>query len=241
MGDIRALVNPAMPAAMLRAAGKALGCRIAGVPVETSQQERFALLDHPDVVASALGREIFCCPCLRENILQSARACGYETVRGRRKLAERYPGEAAYNCLIVEGRFLLHRTSVTDDLIKEAALARGMKLINVRQGYARCSVIPVTGNDFVTADGGVARALSGEGCRVCLVRGGSVRLRGHPYGFLGGASAVTKKSVLFFGSLAAHPDGARIKSFIEETGKTAVSLSEDVLEDFGGMVFFEQN
>ena len=57
-----------------------------------------------------------------------------------------------------------------------------------------------------------------------------------PLGFIGGASAVVGREVLFFGALARHPDAERIARFLAACGYTPVSLSDQPLTDFGGCV-----
>ena len=111
-------------------------------------------------------------------------------------------------------------------------------VINVRQGYARCSTL-VCGNLAVSADKGILSALESLGYDTLLISQGHIDLPGYGNGFIGGASFVYGEHVYFFGSLSYHPDGDKIKEFIISHGAKFYELDDKPLLDLGGAVIIK--
>jgi hypothetical protein len=69
-----------------------------------------------------------------------------------------------------------------------------------------------------------------------LINDGGISLPPHQYGFIGGASGVVGNRVYFFGNLDLHPDAKIIGEAITSEGFIPVSLSDEELSDFGGII-----
>ena len=110
-------------------------------------------------------------------------------------------------------------------------------VINVKQGYARCSTL-ICRNFAVSADAGILSALESLGYDTLPIRSGHIDLPGYDSGFIGGASFADGDTVNFFGSLSYHPDGEKIRAFIEKRGVNMIELSDDPLTDYGGAVIY---
>lgn len=143
-----------------------------------------------------------------------------------------YPHDVALNALETEkGIFCLEKSA--SGRIKES----GKKIINVAQGYTRCSCCKVNENALITADPSIAVAARDAGCDVLEVCSAGIRLPGYSYGFIGGCSGTADREILFFGKIEDHPDYPSIEEFIYSHGKKPVSLSGEPLTDYGGIVF----
>ena len=150
---------------------------------------------------------------------------------------ERYPQDAQFNACVVGSFFLYAKHTAATEIVNEMHDVRGATPIICKQGYTRCSVCPVTENAIITADAGIARQVSRYGLDVLLVQAGYVELSGFPYGFLGGAAfKLSRDTLAFTGSLAGHPDEARVLSFLEEHGIQPVFLTNGPLLDIGGAI-----
>lgn len=150
------------------------------------------------------------------------------------KLGSRYPEDICLDALAI-GDVIVCREANTAQKIKD-----GKRVINVKQGYAKCSVCLLDEESAITADKGIAQALSKLGVDVCLIREGAIVLEGYSYGFIGGASAVIDKRVIFFGDIKKHPDSDRILDFINNKGFD-VEYPEDVdLTDLGSAIVIEK-
>ncbi len=148
-----------------------------------------------------------------------------------------YPTDAVFNALCI-GELLFARTASLAEAVKVSAKSAGYTIINVKQGYAKCSTLALPKkNAAITADSGMAKAMEQYGVRVLKISPGHITLPGCEYGFIGGASFVDEKSetVYFFGDITAHPDAEDIISFIKEAGYSYISLDGE-LTDFGGAV-----
>ncbi|HHU17320.1 MAG TPA: hypothetical protein GXZ70_03740 [Clostridiales bacterium] len=91
-------------------------------------------------------------------------------------------------------------------------------------------------NSAITSDNGIAAALKSHSIDTLTISTANVRLKGFPYGFLGGASGRIDDKIIFNGNLSAHPDYLRIKDFIEERGLRVVFFEEYPLEDIGSII-----
>lgn len=144
-----------------------------------------------------------------------------------------YPMDCALNAMQA-GKYLICNSEICSERITDAC--KGSTVINVKQGYVRCSVLHVAGNNYITADNGIASALTKAGCDVLMISTGGIELPGYDYGFIGGASFVCDNRVFFMGSINTHPDCAKILGFIEHCGMQTVSLGNGKLLDTGGAV-----
>lgn len=115
--------------------------------------------------------------------------------------------------------------------------------IDVRQGYAKCSIVVVDEDSIITYDQGIAaqcRRLSETDSdyadlSVLLVNPGNVTLQGYSTGFIGGTSGRVGNHTIFNGDLMAHPQGNLIKEFIESRGLKC-SWFDWPLTDIGSII-----
>lgn len=149
---------------------------------------------------------------------------------------EKYPLDVLFNACLVGNRLICNEKTVSK-LILDAARCWGCKIINVPQGYTKCSVSVVSDNAIITADKAITAACRGIGIDVLEVSEGHISLPPYDFGFIGGASGVCGDNVYFSGSLDSHPDGERIKEFCEKHHKTAISLTDCELQDVGSLFF----
>ena len=147
-----------------------------------------------------------------------------------------YPENAAY-CALVVGRYFIHRLDITAPPLMAAALKLGLKLIDLRQGYAKCSSVAVDDHSLITADPGMISALSGlPELQVLPISPGHVELPGYKCGFLGGASGRVGDTIIFNGDLEFHPDHSAIISFIEKRGLKVKYFPGFPLMDIGSII-----
>ncbi len=147
-----------------------------------------------------------------------------------------YPFDVRFDCLGVNG--VLYGK---DGFVSEAIKEYYPTFVSVNQGYTRCSVAMLSEKCAVTADRGIASALSKNGIDVLTVRAGHIELKGYDSGFIGGAGALISDGVYgFFGDLFSHPDGDMIAEFADRHKIKAVSLSDEPLSDNGGLLILRE-
>lgn len=144
----------------------------------------------------------------------------------------KYPEDIIFNVLFTDNALYGKLDSISEKIISFAKEKR-FKMINVKQGYTKCSVA-VTKNGYITSDDGLYAKLTENGEKVLKIRPGGIVLEGVDYGFIGGASFYCDGVIYFFGDVNTHPDCEKIKGFCKETLTKAVSLSDSPLTDIGG-------
>lgn len=194
------------------------------------------LRGHADLsVFHAGGEEIWLAPYLRE----SAFAARLAALGARVHIADisqspAYPRDAQLNIAALGSAFIYNPKVSYTPVTEYLAAVCGMRGAPVRQGYVKCSVLIVNERSVITQDAGIARAARGIGLDVLEIAPGYVALDGFEYGFLGGAGfKLAEDTVAFTGTLAAHPDKARISAFLAARGVSAVCLTELPLFDIG--------
>lgn len=147
---------------------------------------------------------------------------------------DRYPEDCIMNALVI-GQRIFCKTDTVSQAICAFAIDRGYELIHTNQGYPACSVLAF-GNNAITSDVGLASLLQKNGISTTLISQGGISLPPYQYGFIGGASGVVGSKIYFFGDIGTHPDGKAICDAIISAGYTPVSLSDEGLCDFGGII-----
>ena len=192
---------------------------------------------HPDMIAFVLGNSVV----MPEEYLRTypeiaariKEKTGGEPVGSRAGRGQDYPDDVALNCA-VNGDVLFCLEAHAAPEVKELAGRCGLRIVNVRQGYAACSCLTSDGF-FITADPSLASAARSEDLDPFVITAGHITLPGYDSGFIGGASGVVGDRVFFFGDLFSHPDGGAIAKRITDAGYGFVCLSGCPLTDYGGM------
>lgn len=154
-------------------------------------------------------------------------------------LKNAYPQDCLLNC-IVNSTDLICNYDITSAKIKE--LANGKTVIDVNQGYAKCSICAVSDKAFITDDKSIYKALKNAEYDVLEVKKGSVALDGYDYGFIGGACCKISKDVLaFFGNAKAHKSYDDIKAFCKNYNVDLLSLDNERLCDIGSFIPIFEN
>ena len=148
---------------------------------------------------------------------------------------ESYPRDVLFNGFTLCGKLFCNEKGFSD-VVADFARKNGIEVINVKQGYAKCSTLVLGDKGIITADVGIAEAAK-PFCKVLLIESGGIALPPYEYGFIGGASLVLENEVFFFGDLSGHKNHNEILSFIEDCGFSAISLSDEPLTDCGGGIF----
>lgn len=152
-----------------------------------------------------------------------------------------YPGNIIYNA-VCTGKYFIHNLRYTaPDLMEHVRLRfPGIISVDVRQGYTRCSCLPVDERSFITSDRGIASALAGYDADVLLTEPGHISLPGFDYGFIGGCGGGIivsgRKTLVFNGDLSRHPDYKKIATFAEDRDIDIVFFEDCPLEDTGSIL-----
>ena len=190
---------------------------------------------HPDMLVFFAQDAVFCTKSyyiIAKSALESvARAAQRPLVILKEELGATYPRDILLNAAPVGDRLFCLPEHTADGITER------YRVIPVRQGYAKCSTVPVGESAIITADSSIARAAHANGIDTLTIRAGYVTLSGYDTGFLGGASSLAlydgTREIFFCGNLATHPDHAAITAFCNNRGFETVSLTDEPLTDVG--------
>lgn len=148
-------------------------------------------------------------------------------------LKSNYPGNISLNALILDNYFI-HNIKYTDKNLLESQ--KDKILINVKQGYTKCSCLPVSENALITSDEGIYKTLTKYNFDILLIPPGDIILDGLNYGFIGGTGGlISKNKMAFFGSLDFYSYGKEVKSFLNKYNIEPIYLNNSKLYDRGSL------
>lgn len=208
-------------------------------PLDASGEVYDSILCHPDIYFFQLNKTTAIhAPSLPEQDLLDLREMGIGLIKGESDPRGSYPETVRYNAVRI-GKAIFHNLEHTDPVILRLAQKEEFEIVNVAQGYTRCSVLPVGDKALITADKAIAEAAHGKGFGVLEVSSGSVMLPGEEYGFIGGAAGcMPDGSLVILGDIDQHPEASRIKEFLLKHGVQYVDIAGLPLYDAGGLLVF---
>ncbi len=148
---------------------------------------------------------------------------------------ENYPFDVQLNCVAVGKHFICNKKTVSKQIL-EHMKNLGFEIINVNQGYTKCSVLPVTENAIITDDSSVYDVCQKHNIDVLLISKGNIKLQGFPYGFIGGTGGkISVNKILFNGDIRNHCDYDKIEMFLKQHNIDWV-CTEGELIDIGSIL-----
>lgn len=208
-------------------------------PTHDLKEVDIRIKDHTDLGIFA-GNKVVVCPEWFEGVVDylsrylSLEDVFEKVVCGLNHPSTPYPHDVSYNALQLS-RHLFHLLSHTEDRVLQMSF--GDK-VAVRQGYTRCSVLPVGLQAAITEDEALYKTLTSLGYETLFIPSGHVKLDGFSHGFIGGVGGCVDQTVILNGSLSTHPHGAEMRRFIENQGCEMIELHEAQLEDCGSILYF---
>lgn len=148
-----------------------------------------------------------------------------------------YPGDCLLNCCVVGNNVFLNTATCCNELL-EIYKNNTYNIINVKQGYCKCSISVVNNNAIITDDPSIGHAAAANGIDCIEVTKGSIKLSGFNYGFIGGCSGkINSNQLAFCGDISYHNDYDKIKRFLYKYDVEPISLIKNCpLEDIGGIM-----
>ena len=213
-----------------------LGIKVLVMPAHPGLYK--AVESHPDMQLHHIGgSRIVYAPDTARSILETLSSFGFKLAMGESALSPSYPHDIRYNAARV-GCLYFHNLKYTDRVLREQLDRLGVEPVHVEQGYAKCSVLPVSESAIITTDPGIAKAAEKKGMDVLFMENErSIRLPGLNYGFIGGACGMISKSVCVInGCLAKLSCGEALVSFLSNKQITVKELSEDYVTDIGSII-----
>jgi hypothetical protein len=194
--------------------------------------------NHPDLHIHIIDNRLFISKDIAPIIhsILDANNVPYEIIS--EVLGDHYPATAHLNALSFP-EYFIHPKSITATALATYVASTPKNWVDLKQGYMRCSALPVGSHGLITSDIGIQQACKPYTIEVLSISSGHIQLDGQPYGFIGGTAGQIGNTVYFNGSLDAHPDCNRIRGFIVKNDLTIVDIPILSLKDIGSIMTYE--
>src|SRR5699024_2133678 len=212
-----------------------LGVKV--IPTIKHRKVHQSIAYHPDIVMHPVNHntlviapEVF--PYYNDKLCN----LNLKLIKGKKELKGKYPLNIAYNVGRIN-RATIHNFKYTDEILKFYLQKENLKLINIKQGYTKCSMAIIDDNSVITSDYPIYNKLIKLGYNVLLIKPGYIDLKYQNYGFIGGSSGnLSKNTILLSGKLDIHPDKEKILNFIAKYRKKVIYLSNKNISDIGSII-----
>ncbi len=190
---------------------------------------------HPDVRICHLDYDLWIIDGKIVNSYQMACLLNSNNVLNQKTFFS-YPDDVSHNCVNLPD-FLICNKNHTNTEILNFAINKGKTIIDVKQGYAKCSVLIVDNNAIITEDTSIYNSAVKHNIDCLLLKQRECLLDGYNCGFIGGSGfKYNKKTLMFCGCVENHSQFEDIKSFCKNYSIDCVSLSGERLYDYGTVI-----
>jgi len=193
-----------------------------------------AVCGHPDMLMHICGNNIVVHKDIDIEFIQKLSSQNYNVHKSKLSLKIDYPYDISLNALSI-GNLFVHSINFTDTCL--LSFLKHKKIINVKQGYTKCSTCIVNDHAIITSDSSIAKALSPLKVDVLLLPPGDILLPGLSYGFIGGATGLIEDNILaFYGHLDYYLYGKEVLGFLKKHRVEPVFLRNGKLIDRGSIL-----
>lgn len=209
-----------------------LGCKVSLIYKNTFFDE--PVCAHADMNLLKIGKKLFISS--KTFVRTELEAVETEGEYNKDTIPLKYPNDILLNCAVV-GKDIICKENCVSRSVLNYATECGYRIVNVKQGYAKCNIAIVSKNAVITEDKSIYETLCRTGYDVLLLKTHSVNLEPYEYGFIGGASGKLDDNTLAFtGNIEKHPEYEKIYGFCKKYNVTPISLSDEPLYDYGSIV-----
>ncbi|MCX7773439.1 MAG: hypothetical protein N2376_10050 [Clostridia bacterium] len=208
------------------------------IEINTHQKLPSPLSKHADMQLVNVSEGVLVyAPGVGKGVLHTLKSLGFTLIEGQKHVGPSYPDDVAYNCAIV-GRRAFLKAKAADPVLLDSLKSMRLDILDVSQGYAKCSLCIVSQEAVITADKGIHQKARETGLDSLLIPPQkSIGLPGYDYGFIGGTTGLLSADELgFFGNFKTLESADVISCFLKKHGVKPVSLSLENLVDLGGLI-----
>lgn len=213
------------------------------IPLPADERLATQVSSHADMLISVIDNTIFCNEDYYKkniSIFKQLKNYGYEINHSTFEISNKYPNDVALNQAVVDKNILGYANGCAKSILKYASENR-YNYQSIKQGYAKCSTLILGNKAIISADASIISMADKLNISRLKISNGinEIKLDGYDYGFIGGASAVYKDNVFFFGDLKMHSQGNEISEFCKLNGFFPISLGKEKLCDVGGAIILQ--
>ena len=189
---------------------------------------------HADMLSNYVGKSIFLTDKYQVDLCNFLADNGGKSVIIE-NVKSPYPNDCLLNFADIGGYIICNKSILTNEI---AEVLPNKPIIDVKQGYSKCSVCICGYNTIITDDKSVYNAvLQYDDINSLLIEKGSIRINKYNYGFIGGCCGLLDKGLLLFnGDLLTHSDFDKIKNFLYYNGVKYIDIKGKPLTDIGSII-----
>ncbi|AKC63958.1 Uncharacterised protein [Clostridium sporogenes] len=199
-----------------------------------------AVCGHPDMLLHIIdNKNIILHKNIDKKFVESLKNLEINIILSNNSLRDKYPKDIILNALNI-GNIFMHKLNYTDPNL--ISLVNHKKLLNINQGYAKCSTAIVSENAVMTSDMKIGKILKENNIDVLLLPPGDIILPSLDYGFIGGTCGLLDNNTLaFYGDLDMYKYGNEVLSFLRKHNVEPIFLSKSKLIDRGSIFCIDIN
>ncbi len=203
------------------------------VPIQQNPLLDEPVSRHADILANYIGKSFL----LDEN---QKELCNFiEKNDGKTIIIDNikspYPNDCLLNFADIGDFIICNKSILPQEILNELP---DKTIIDVKQGYSKCSVCIAKRNTIITDDISVYNSVSHyDNINSLFVEKGSVRIEKYDYGFIGGCCGLVDKDMLLFnGDLSTHKDFDKITKFLYDNDVNYIDIKDKPLTDIGSII-----
>ena len=171
----------------------------------------------------------------KENIVNFL-TIGYTVRIISQRVSSPYPSDSILNCVFLNDKLICNKAVVCEEVLNIAENLN-YKIIDVKQGYSKCSICVLNDNAIITDDESIYKSTQLNQIDSLLISKGSVQLKGFDYGFIGGCTGlIDKNKLLFNGDINYHKDCNKILDFLSKHSIKPEIIENKPLTDIGSII-----
>ncbi len=151
------------------------------------------------------------------------------------EIGNEYPEDVKFNIAKIDNYIICNEQYISD-IIKRHIKENNYEIINVKQGYAKCSTLIIK-HGIITSDKGIYKACKGK-VDALLIEEGDILLPPLSHGFIGGSAVYFNDIVFFNGDITKHRNYEKIREFILRRG-LEIRYIDRPLMDIGSFIIIE--
>lgn len=189
---------------------------------------------HADILANYIGKSVFLSDKHQVDLCKFI-----EDKNGKSVIIENikspYPDDCLLNFADIGDYIICNKSILSSEIVD---LLPDKTIIDVKQGYSKCSVCICGYNTIITDDISVYNAvLQYDNINSLLVEKGSVHINKYDYGFIGGCCGlIDNYTLLFNGDLSTHSNFDKIKKFLYDNSVSYIDIKGKPLTDIGSII-----
>lgn len=189
---------------------------------------------HADLQILHMGNNVIFCQ--NEHLFLGELKEKFKIKKITEKAGNKYPDDVRLNCTVIGNKIICNTRTISKDVL-DYAYNNGYTVINVNQGYSKCSVCVLNENSIITDDISVFTAAGNFLNDVTLISKDSIILKGYNYGFIGGCCGkIDRSTIVFNGRLDSHKDCNNIIDALKRNKINYIELCDKPLTDIGGII-----